>query len=589
MYIPRETIEQIRERASIAEIIKRYVPSLQKKGRNHIGLCPFHKEKTPSFTVSEEKNMFHCFGCQASGNVFSFISKIEGLDFPESVKFVAQIVGIDIPESVSSPIPEPHQRDYELNSFCMEIYRSNLTRHKGNSGFTYLARRGVSEKSMQDFKLGFAPDSWDFLTEKLSRSKYDVKHAERIGLVSVSTKTGASRFYDRFRNRIIFPIVSSEGKVVAFGGRIIGDGTPKYLNSPESEIFHKRNILYGMDRARNSIRELKRAIVVEGYLDVIGCHQAGITNVVAPLGTALSENHLTILSRLCSEVVFLFDADSAGIKAAIRSLNIAESISLSVKVAILPQGDPFDYILENGPRPFMAIVDSSLNPVDFHINHIIDTGSHEKPVTLLLKLFSVIKDIKYETEKNIYLKTISQKLMLDENSVIQDFKNYLNNTPQLKSMIRSVNKDVKNDFLKKSYREISRLLLTYPYLVEKAAIDFSAYTFENIEYGLLLKTVLELYRKGESVTVDKMFDFFQDGVELELLNKIALDNILYENPESVYGELYINIKLYDINTKIKKYADLIKSDSHSNKQEYLTEIEVLRREKEKLSNYIYNK
>ncbi len=589
MYISRETIDLIRERAPIAEIIKRYVPSLQKKGRNHVGLCPFHNEKTPSFSVSPEKNIFHCFGCGETGNVFTFISKIEKLEFPESVKRVAELIGIDIPDSAGDQKPEKNRAEYEMNRRAMELYRRNLFRGSGTPGMSYLVKRGVSEKAIGDFSLGFAPDSWSFLTDAIMKNRADISLAEKLGLVSMSSKGGGPRYYDRFRNRVIFPILSPSGDVIAFGGRIIGEGSPKYLNSPESEIFHKRNVLYGFDRAKSSIRDLNRAIIVEGYLDVIGLHQAGITNVVAPLGTALTENHFQILSRYCSEIILLFDADSAGLKAAMRSIEIADNFSIITKVAVLPSGDPFDYISEKGVRPFMAVVDSSLAPADFRINRIVAESEGRPPVQVLLGIFPIIKSLKYETERSSYLKKVSTMLKLDESSVKSDFNRYMANLPIDRTKNREVKERQSGDFLSRSYRDISRLLLAYPFLIEKAAIDFSGYHIEDIAFGPLLGAIFDLYRKEENITLDKMFDFFQEGVELDFLNRLAQVEISYENPESVYQELYINLKLYDINNKIDKYAGMIKENPGKDRQEYLTELEVLRREKEKLSNYIYNK
>jgi DNA primase len=299
---------------------------------------------------------------------------------------------------------------------------------------------------------------------------------------------------------------------------------------------------------------------------------------------------MQMLSRLCGEIILLFDADSAGIKASLRSLELADNVSVAVKVATLPQGDPFEYVTEKGPRPFMAIVDSAMNPVDFKISRIIAAGIGTT-TQQLLALFTVIQNVGFETEKMAYLRRISSLLKLDESAVMADFRRFINRKPLEgpQAAVKTPLHPDKNGYLTQAYREIIRLLLAYPALIETAVIDFAACTIENTLYGAMLNSILRLHREGETITLDKMFDFFNEGLELEFLNQIAQDDTIHENPELVYGELYINLKLYDINTKINRYADLIKNNADGNKMEYLTEIEVLRREKEKLSQYLYNK
>ncbi|MCU0822314.1 MAG: DNA primase, partial [Spirochaetes bacterium] len=372
MSIPRETIDLIRDRAQIEDIIKRYVPSMKKRGANYIGLCPFHKEKTPSFTVSPEKQIFHCFGCQAGGNIYSFISKIEGLNFPESVKFVGNLVGIRVDEDKKDENTGEYKKLKDINNTAAELFHNTIKTEQGKKGLNYLLKRGVTKESIIEFKLGYSPDSWDFLTSYLNNKKIPLNLASEAGLLSISDKGGdKKRYYDRFRDRVIFPIFNRRNEIAAFGGRILENGEPKYLNSPESRIYQKRRELYGFNIAKEHISSLGRAIIVEGYLDVIGCHQAGVKNVVAPLGTALTSEQVRTLSRLCSEIVLLFDADSAGINAALRSIDVVKDININLKIAVLPDGDPFDFIPRKGIREFMIVVDQALSPVDFQITRII--------------------------------------------------------------------------------------------------------------------------------------------------------------------------------------------------------------------------
>ena len=587
MYIPRETIDLVRNRASIEDIIKKYVPSLKKKGKNYIGLCPFHKEKTPSFTVSPEKHMYHCFGCGESGNVFTFISKIEGFSFPESVRHVARIAGVEIRDDDSRS--DTTRVDYSrLNRYAAELYHKALMTDIGKKGFNYITGRGVDSDSIVAFKLGYAPDSWDFLTSRLKQKNVAMINAEHIGLVSQSRKN-ADHYYDRFRDRVIFPIMSSDSTVIALGGRIIGEGSPKYLNSPESDIFQKRIVLYGLNNAKNAIRQLNRAIVVEGYLDVIGCHQNSIQNVVAPLGTALTEQHIRQLSRYCSEIILLFDSDSAGFRAALRSLDIADEVSVQVRVAVLPQGDPFDYIMLKGPRELMSLVDSALPPVEFRINQIIKQFNGRNTTQIINQLFYIISTIKLESERTIYLKKISAMLKIDENAIRSDYNRFSKKGKIQKFETTFDRETQRQSFLSKRFMELIQLLLEYPHLIQNAVIDFSHARIDDPSIRSLFETMFTLYDRGEHISIDKIFDFFHDGMELEILKKISGNSTVHDNPESVYRDIYINIKLYDIDHKIEEYAGLIKDNSKVNREEYITEIEVLRREKEKLSQYMYNK
>ncbi len=588
MYIPPETIDLIREKAIIQDIIKRYVPSLTKKGKNYSGLCPFHKEKTASFTVSPDKQIFYCFGCHIGGNVFNFISKIERLEFPESVEFLANLVGIEIKteKKNDSGLLEAM---FRLNKMALDHFHRYLKSPAGNKGHSYITKRGLAPKSLDEFKIGFAPDSWDFIIKNIIKAKSDFEIAEKIGLIKKSEKSG-DRFYDLFRNRIMFPIFDTGGHVIAFGGRTIGDDPRKYINSPESAIFKKREVLYGLNWAIDSIRDLGRAILVEGYLDVIGCHQAGIRNVVAPLGTAVTGEQIKSLSHLCAEIVFMFDADSAGLNAGLRSIDMTEETNVRVKVGVLPKGDPFDYITEKGAREFMAVVDSALKPVDFRISRIIEKRGPSRDIESLNELFGVIKNLKLETERSLYLKKISSILDLDEKAVRTDFSGYLNKQVTKQAIsVQKIKSEQQLDFIVKSYRDLTGLVCHYPELIEKVIID---YNIEDIPEPLsknILKRISELYYSNHDFAIDKLFDFFTSGPEMDFLNHIFKEEFSMPNPSAVYTEIFINMKVREIDDKINRYASLIGDAPDGKFHEYISEIEVLRREKEKLSQYLYNK
>ena len=588
MQIPEETINLIRERCRIEDVVTKYIPSMSKHGRYFKGLCPFHKEKTPSFTVDPEKQIFHCFGCNIGGNIFSFIQKIENVNFPESVIIAGDIAGISVKRNEGEADFDKSAEIIRINQYAARLYSKYLLSKEGDIGYQYLISRGVSKESIEEFQLGFAPELWDFLLKKLMQKKAQLKLAEQCGLISESQKK-PGKLFDVFRNRVIFPINDATGKVIAFGGRVLGDAQPKYLNSPESPIFQKRSILYGFDKAKAEISESKRVIIVEGYLDVIGCHQGGIKNVVAPLGTALTEQHVRMLSRYCTEIVLLFDADSAGLNAAFKSIDVMKDINIDIKVAALPESDPFEFITNKGVREFMVIVDSSKNTIDFRIERIVnDTNIKKNPIRALTPLFEVIKTTESESDRSIYLKKISSILNLDENSVRLDFSKYLKK--EYRPVISENNQKSKNeDFMTTGYRSLVSLLCNYPHLIGKMVMDFQMNEVDDaISKNFLIK-MAELYSEEETVNINKLFDILDSSIELNFLSHSLSHGAKINNPDSAYEEIYLNMRLHKIDGEINKYADLINNGDSAVKHEYLTEIEVLRRDKEKLSQYLYNR
>ncbi|GAB4220713.1 MAG: DNA primase [Spirochaetota bacterium] len=585
MAIPRDTIEHIRQKAAIEDIIKRYVPTLTKKGKNFIGLCPFHKEKTPSFTVSPDKQMFYCFGCHEGGNVFTFISKVEHVDFVESVKIVGELVGIPVRDDVTYRDDE-YSRLLKINAIIGQSYRKALLQPANRHALDYLLNRGVTRQSIDEFELGYAPDEWRYATDIVKNMNFSLDVAVKTGNINKVVKNGTTHYYDRFRNRVIFPIFDQKNEIIGFGGRIIAQGEPKYLNSPESPVFQKRNILYGLNKSRQHIVELGRAIVVEGYLDVIGVYQAGIHNVVAPLGTALTLEQLQLLSRLCNEVIIVFDADSAGIKASLRSLDVAQDLNIDIRIAQLPQLDPFDFVAKFGVREFMAIIDRALQPVDFRIERII-AENKGKQVDILKQLFAVLRDIPSEVQRQQYFKKLATMFQVTEQAIRTDYERFAKGQKTNGGAIVTVNNPL--DFYDKSQRELVLLLCNYPELVEHAVVDCSLTQFTDTVAKNIYQAILDLYEKNEPVSLDKMFDFFPEGQEAQLLSQGFSKQFAFEDPKVAYSEIILNMRLYTIDKKINEFAEKIKKNQQDNIQYYMTELEVLRREREKLASYIYNK
>ncbi|MET0500374.1 MAG: DNA primase [Candidatus Binatia bacterium] len=367
--IKQEKIIEIRDRASIVEVISDYV-TLKKTGRNSMGLCPFHAEKTPSFTVSEEKGIFHCFGCGAGGSVFHFLMQYDHLSFPEAVERVANRYGIQIERADGDRgAGETGEREslYRVNERVAANYHQILFDHPaGRKALDYLKARKVTEEIARRFMVGYAPQTGSGLLDLLRREKLSRKDALRLGLIG---QRNEQQFYEKFFARLMFPIVNAGGKIVGFGGRVLDQGLPKYLNSSETPLFRKGSTVYGLDQAKEGIRRLDRVIVVEGYLDVIALHQFGLSHTVATLGTALTPDHVRVLGRYTKNIVALFDGDDAGRKAAARSFEIFIETGLLGRAAFLPKGeDPDTFVHQRGPEDLEKIVAEGVPLADYYFS-----------------------------------------------------------------------------------------------------------------------------------------------------------------------------------------------------------------------------
>jgi len=367
--ITQDKIIEIRNRASIVEIISDHV-TLKKAGRNYMGLCPFHTEKTPSFTVNEEKGIFHCFGCQTGGSVFQFLMQLDQLTFPEAVERVAKRYGISIERAEGSRIrQESGERDllYRINERAADNYHRILVeRPEGKKALDYLKARGVDESVTRRFVLGYAPLSGSGLIESVKQGKLLAKDALRLGLVG---QRNGEQLYEKFFGRLMFPIINAGGKVVGFGGRVIDQGLPKYLNSSETPLFHKSSTLYGLFQAKEGIRQADRVVLVEGYLDAIALFQHGISYAVATLGTALTVDHVRLLSRYTKNIIALFDGDDAGRKAAARSFEIFIEAGLLGRAALLPKGeDPDTFVRSRGKEVLEQMLNQAPPLADYYFS-----------------------------------------------------------------------------------------------------------------------------------------------------------------------------------------------------------------------------
>jgi DNA primase len=362
--IPDETIQAIRDRIDLVELIGRFV-SLRPAGRNHKGLCPFHDEKTPSFNVNADRQIFHCFGCGVGGNCFTFLTRHENLTFPEAVRELGRQVGIDI-EETDSREAGLYERLREVNDTAQAFYRAQLEAESAGGARRYLAERGIGPEVIEAFGIGFAPERWDGLAEHLRRLRVPGSLAEKAGLVVARKSEG---HYDRLRGRVVFPIRDARGRILGFGGRVLSpDQEPKYLNGPETPIYHKREVLFGLPMALEPMRRAERAVVCEGYFDVVALHRAGVGEAVATCGTALTEEHARELKRRTREVILLFDGDEAGRRAARSALEVLLPSGVRVRhVALASEDDPDTLLAREGAEALKAVVDSAPPALDAQI------------------------------------------------------------------------------------------------------------------------------------------------------------------------------------------------------------------------------
>ncbi len=421
-----DTINRVRDSVDIVDLVSGYV-ALKKTGKNHTGLCPFHAEKTPSFSVNPGKQIFHCFGCGVGGDVFKFLELQEGLNFPEAVKKLAGRAGITLPadSAVRGAEKKDENEKKALLKICADAaayFRKELEGPAGGAARAYLKKRGVSDQVVKDFALGYSRAEWDGLFNHLKRNGFQAVQIEKAGLVI--KRSEGEGCYDRFRGRLMFPIRDISGNVIAFGGRVMDDSLPKYLNSSETPLYSKSNTLYCLDSAKDWARKHDHFIIVEGYLDALACHQHGIRNATATLGTALTEGHLRLMRRFTKNVKLIFDPDPAGVKAALRSFDLLVGSGMSVKVVSLPGGDDPDTCLKkNGYDSFSACLKQAVPLMDFVLSQVAKSGQGAaigEKVEQAGAMLGFIAKLPSSIEQNHYLKKTAEALGVEESDLRQE-------------------------------------------------------------------------------------------------------------------------------------------------------------------------
>ena len=436
-FIPEDKISEIKYAADIVDIVSEAV-LLKKAGKNFIGLCPFHTEKTPSFTVSPDKQIFYCFGCGSGGNVFSFLMKQEGLSFPETARRLAKRYSIDLPTRPLSPDQKKKISEREglldINRRAMDFFHQALCRGAAaQAARSYLEHRGISQETIDDFKLGYAPDGWDHLLNYFTNQRISITLIENSGLIL--PRKNKSGYYDRFRNRIMFPIIDANLQVIGFGGRVLDDALPKYLNSPETPVYNKGRSLYGIQQAKDKCRATGTVFIVEGYLDLLALYQHGIENSVATLGTALTTDHVRLLTRYAGRMVLVYDSDEAGIRSAQRCIDtfwrehvdfrrqdVFSEEKADTHILVLPAGhDPDSFVFEYGPKAFLDAASKSPGIITFLMNRAVDKHglSTEGKIRVISELQQPLAAINDRVAQALYIKQLAERIGIAETAILE--------------------------------------------------------------------------------------------------------------------------------------------------------------------------
>ena len=589
-HIPPDTIEEVKRRADIVDLVSEYV-TLKKGGRNFLGLCPFHKEKTPSFTVNRDKQIFYCFGCAEGGNVVTFLMKMNDMSFPEAVRHLAEKTGVVIPERVLTREDKERSsvRDEinRINRAAAKYFTENLYSPAGKGAREYLGKRGIPEEVIKEFCLGFALDGWRHLREYCEKAKIPLKLVEQAGLIIAKTNGGGS-FYDRFRGRLIFPIEDVGGNVIAFGGRIIGDGEPKYLNTSESPVYIKGRNLYGLNRTKEDIRKNGYAILVEGYFDLITLWGAGIRNVIASLGTALTRDHVDLIRRYTGQVIAVFDPDNAGKKALARSIELFLAGNVHAKAVVLPDGyDPDKYIRTFGGEALEGLIHRAQSMIDYYIENIIGkVATLEEKRDALRESVSLIIHIDNENERDLFIKRVSEKLGFNQELLTKEVNRALK-VPTGKSPDALRERDSEIDMVELS---LIHIMLEYPHkipeIVKKKIFD----CFMSANLQSLAERLRDSFEKEGLEGFDA--SVFIQTIDNEIIRQKLLKKMINENP---YDEKIIDRVTNDAMKQIKrkwfreKYKilnrQMSKADETGDRQlcdRLLAEKERLRREEETL-------
>ena len=528
MAFPENFINELTERNDIVDVVSSYVRLSKKSGSNLFGLCPFHSEKTPSFSVSPDKQIYHCFGCGKGGGVINFIMEIENLSFPEAVEFLAKRAGMPMPEETNDRESRRRARMLELNKAAARFFYEQLSTPAGQAACDYMRKRKLSPATARNFGIGFAPDTWDSLTHAMKAQGFTEKELSEAGLVRHGKSGGV---YDTFRNRLMFPVIDVRGNVIGFSGRILGDGEPKYMNSPETLVFNKSRNLFALNLAKKS--KSGYIILSEGNIDVASLHQAGFDSAVASLGTSLTPEQARLISRYTDQVIIAYDNDGAGIKAAQRAIGILEKLDLKVKVLRLEGAkDPDEFIKLKGPEAFRKLLEGSENQIDYRLRAVTekyDLGSDEEKVAFLKEATELVARLPGAVERQVYAMRVASMAGVPEGVVADEArrrrKRLLSSARKAEDREQSrVDRAPPSGGRSLRYSDpasaaaeegLIRLLYLEPALAKEPSLPPPEH-FSQESLGHIYRAILERLRRGDSVSTATLSEALS-GEEMSLL------------------------------------------------------------------------
>ncbi|MCJ7812013.1 DNA primase [bacterium] len=566
MKISDEKIEEVREATDIIDVISQYV-TLKKKGKSFLGLCPFHTEKTPSFSVDPIRGFYHCFGCGAGGNVFSFVMQMERIAFPEAVRSLAEKSGIHIPvDQKNDQQSEEIEILYRTNQFAAEFFQRCLYRSgEGEKALAYLRDRQFNRHMIERFQIGYAPDSWDQLLKESGKTAIRPENLRRAGLVIL--KNEGEGYYDRFRCRLMFPIFNPSGRVIGFGGRKLKeeeDG-PKYLNTPETQVYQKSRILYGLHQSKSGIRRENRALLVEGYTDLIRLHQCGLDFGVATSGTALTEDQGKLLMRYTKNVTVVFDGDPAGFDAALRGVDILVGVGLHIQIVRLPEGyDPDSYLRDRGCEAMQELLNSAQHFIDFQINRLRETGrlnTHNDKAEATRAILKTVLKIGDPLERNFAIKNVAEKLDVEEALLIQ----------QMRQLLKGENTsfsetDKKNDsILLTAEQGILILLLEDSARWGKIIFQFvEPKYFQEREIRFIVDVIYEGFLRGNMPDAKVLIDRFIDNLKIvqyltEMLTAKIGDDMDHVDRSQFGLDCVLKLQQKELHKQAREIQDKIRS------------------------------
>lgn len=579
-FFPEMVIEEVKEKNDIVEVISQYV-QLKSIGTSHKALCPFHNEKTPSFTVNQEKQMYKCFGCGEGGDVISFIMKMENLDFTEAVKMLAQRANIYLEEMSSSKEMKDKQRKqkkyFEINKLAGRFFYNNLVQNK-NPALNYILKRGLTVRTIKSFGLGYALNSWDDLLSYLKDKGYTEQEVENAGLAIKNKQKNT--YYNRFRNRIMFPIFDIRGNVIGFGGRVLDDSLPKYLNSPETLYFNKSKTLYALNIARRHSKN-KHLILVEGYMDVITLHQYGFKNCVATLGTSLTKDHGLILRKYFEEIVLCFDGDDAGVKATLRAIQILQDIHQNIKIILLPKGiDPDDFIKKNGKLYFEKKLNEAMNSVDYKMllaQQKYNSNSTRDKIDLGKEIANIIREIKSPIEREEYVKRAVERTGISRNALVGEIYAESTGVNADNNIKYSSNRRRNNRYIQMvplveekghiiAAKQLIKYMLVNPQFISNINKEICSDDFYLANHQIIFEYIINNQKNIEAL--DKIQNYLPE-IENEIKDILHID-IQQVNIEQVVEKYKLDAKRYQLlyqRRELKKTQDRIIKEENPNKEE----------------------